>query len=621
MTGENEKTLKRINRQYNKVYTHGMHHASYYPGGQMLSMKLVYDPSDGRILGAQAFGREGVDKRIDVVAVAIRSHMTVFDLEDLELCYAPPYGSAKDPVNMAGFIASNLLRGEFNQIHAEELKALLYDEAKVHQTFVLDVRQPEELFGGKIINSINIPLPELQTRLHELPRDRTIIVACGTGLRSYNATRLLCNKGFNAVNLSGGFRTWVTVTDNGAKKWMKSVVGTHVATTDSCSVSASGVVVSSSQVNGGVVVSTKPPQEIDAVGLKCPIPIIRTSRAFSTMDPGDTVIVTASDPSFQNDIPVWCRSTGNTLVKLEQVTQGTRATIRKGIIIETPQEPLTSASAAAPTEPVTVVKEVDATGMQCPGPILKLAQELSHLNFGQCLAITASDGGFAHDLPAWCRSTGNSLLSLDKTKDGHRAVIHKGPSAAQSAARSAGAVMTTATSSSSAAAALQSLPDMPLGISSKKKTIVVFSNDFDKVMAAFIIANGAAAMGSQVTMFFTFWGLTVIKSKITPVSVKKGWLDSMFGYMLPAGPGAMSKMNFFGLGGTMVKNVMAMHKVATLEELIDNAKQAGVRFIACSMAMELLGVAKEELIDGVEIGGVAMYLAAAEEGNVNLFIG
>ncbi|HPI24167.1 MAG TPA: rhodanese-like domain-containing protein, partial [Spirochaetota bacterium] len=189
---------------YQKTYLHPGHHAGYYPDAESISLKVIFDTASGAILGAQAVGAKGVDKRIDVIAASIAAGRTVFDLEHLELAYAPPYGSAKDPVNMVGFIAGNILRGEHRIIHAEEIGAL--DPAR---DMLLDVRTVEENAEGRMPNSINIPINELRGRIGELPRDRRIVVYCAVGQRGYVAQRMLTQMGFDAVNLSGGYATWI----------------------------------------------------------------------------------------------------------------------------------------------------------------------------------------------------------------------------------------------------------------------------------------------------------------------------------------------------------------------------------------------------------------------------
>jgi NADPH-dependent 2,4-dienoyl-CoA reductase/sulfur reductase-like enzyme/rhodanese-related sulfurtransferase len=204
MTGASEKALRRCNRSFHKVYVHPTHHAGYFPGAEAMALKLLFDPTTGRILGAQAVGGAGVDKRIDVLAVAIQAGMTVFDLEEMELAYAPQYGSAKDPVNMADFVAGGLLRGDHPQVDVESVLAA----PAVEQPFLLDVRTPQEFASGHIPGAVNIPVDDLRSRLGELPRDRQIATYCHVGQRGYLATRILLQKGFFAVNVGGGCMTY-----------------------------------------------------------------------------------------------------------------------------------------------------------------------------------------------------------------------------------------------------------------------------------------------------------------------------------------------------------------------------------------------------------------------------
>ncbi len=202
MTGVNEKILKRMNMLYEKVYIHPNHHASYYPGAVPMSMKLLFDPKSGKILGAQAVASQGVDKRIDVLAVALRAGMTVYDLENLELCYAPPYGAAKDPVNFLGFVAANLLKGDFKQCHSDDIKSLKPDQ------IILDVRSAKEAQAGMIAGAVNIPVDDLRDKLRELSKDIEYLTYCQVGLRGYLACRILMQNGFKCRNLSGGYQTY-----------------------------------------------------------------------------------------------------------------------------------------------------------------------------------------------------------------------------------------------------------------------------------------------------------------------------------------------------------------------------------------------------------------------------
>jgi len=204
MTGASEKALRRANRPFRKVYVHPAHHAGYYPGAERMTLKILFTPDTGKLLGGQVVGGAGVDKRIDVLAVAIQAGMTVFDLEEMELAYAPQYGSAKDPINMAGFVAGGLLRGDHPQIDVEAVLAAPAAE----RPFLLDVRTPQEFDSGHIPGAVNIPVDDLRSRLRELPRDRKIAAYCKVGQRGYLATRILQQKGFSASNIGGGYKTY-----------------------------------------------------------------------------------------------------------------------------------------------------------------------------------------------------------------------------------------------------------------------------------------------------------------------------------------------------------------------------------------------------------------------------
>jgi NADPH-dependent 2,4-dienoyl-CoA reductase/sulfur reductase-like enzyme/rhodanese-related sulfurtransferase len=202
MTGLSERALRAKGMPYRRVYVHPADHATYYPGAHPISLKLLFEPDGGRILGAQAVGVSGVDKRIDVIAVAQRAGLTVFDLQDLELCYAPPFGSAKDPVNMAGFVAANVLLGDVELWEPEELGG------PGDQRLLVDVRTFQENKLGTIPGSVCMPVDELRDRLEDLPLDKEILVFCQVGLRGYVAARLLKQRGYNVRNLSGGYRRY-----------------------------------------------------------------------------------------------------------------------------------------------------------------------------------------------------------------------------------------------------------------------------------------------------------------------------------------------------------------------------------------------------------------------------
>ena len=205
MTGASEKTLRRTNRPFRKIYIHPAHHAGYYPGAEQMSLKVLFQPDTGRILGAQGVGGAGVDKRIDVLAVAIQAGMSVFDLEEMELSYAPQFGSSKDPINMAGFVASGLLKGDHPQLDIDQFLAT----PENLRPFLVDVRTPKEFSLGHIPGALNIPIDDLRSSLNELPRDRDVAVYCQVGQRGYLATRILRQNGFAVSNIGGGYKTYL----------------------------------------------------------------------------------------------------------------------------------------------------------------------------------------------------------------------------------------------------------------------------------------------------------------------------------------------------------------------------------------------------------------------------
>ena len=479
MTGLSEKMAKRTNTKYEKIYVHPASHASYYPGSHPVSFKLMFDPESGKVLGAQAVGADGVDKRIDVVATAIRFGLTVTDLSELELSYAPPFGSAKDVINYAGFVADNVISGDVEIFHAEEAI-----KPKDNQKLI-DVRLEDEVILGTIPGAKNIPLEKLRENLDKFSKEKEYLVFCQVGLRGYLACRTLAQCGIKCRNLSGGYKTYMMVT--GQHKQIAAIPEAETMHTD-------------------------------------------TGEKTTHLKPGD-------------NIPVL---------------------------------------------------DVDACGLQCPGPIMKLKAALESIRHGEAVSITSTDPGFAGDIPAWCNSTGNILDSVEAVKGGgYRAVITKNQGG-------------------DAAHAIQTGP--------KRFTNVVFSNDLDKALAAFIIANGAATMGYEVTLFFTFWGINILR-KDEKVDVNKNFIEKMFGMMMPRGSKklGLSQMNMGGMGKAMIEGIMNKKNVATLPELIASAQANGVKLVVCSMSMDLMGIKREELIDGIEEGGVALYIDKVG-GNANLFI-
>lgn len=473
--GINEKQLKAMKKVKNKDYFTALinqkSHAGYYPGATNLTLKMIF-AADGKIYGAQIVGQDGVDKRIDTLATTIRLNGTIYDLMELELSYAPPFSSAKDPVNMLGYVAENILCHKARFIEWDEVDALL--ENKKDDFIILDVTEEMERMVFAIKDSYHIPLGKLRQRINELDKDKLIIPYCAIGVRSYNAARILMQNGFKRVAiLSGG------------TSFYKSMHYQQIV----------------------------------------------NKKKNSSND----------HPNINSD-----------------------------------QE----------------MKILDCCGLQCPGPIMKVNETLNEMENNEILKVSASDMGFLKDVASWCDKTGNTLLKSERVNQENIAYIKKG---------------TAATVKKSEV--------------KEGKTLVVFSGDLDKVLASFIIANGAAAMNRPVTMFFTFWGLNALR-KSEHVKVKKPLIDKLFGLMMPRGTKKLklSKMNMAGMGTAMLKKVMNDKNVDSLETLMKTAMANGVRLVACTMSMDIMGITKEELIDGVEFGGVASYLGDAEEGNVNLFI-
>ncbi len=477
VAGATEKMLKREGIPFKSVIIHPSSHAGYYPGALPMTLKLTFSPADGRVLGAQIVGYDGVDKRIDVLATAMNAGMTIYDLTELDHAYAPPYSSAKDPVNIAGYVAENVLKGLVKVVSVEEFLSM--DKQNI---FVLDVRTKDEYDLGHIDGAVNIPVDELRQNLDRIPRDKKIIVYCGVGLRAYVACRILYQKGFDEVyNLSGGYKMYEIVT----------------------------------------------------------------------------------------------QKQGN-----EDIFQGYRVDLADLVTQEKAQIS------------TTLEVEVDACGLQCPGPIMKLKEKIDTLPVGSRVVVKASDPGFMNDVKAWVDVTGNKLIDLKMDKGVITAVIEKGT---KQAVRSV--------------------------VGSDSATFIVFDDDLDRLIASFVLANGALAAGKKVTMFFTFWGLNALK-KNNKVRVKKDLISKMFGIMLPKGTKELklSKMNMFGIGSKMIRWIMRKKNIASLEELMKSAMERGVKIVACQMSMDVMGIKKEELIDGIEVGGVATYISFASESNINLFI-
>ena len=303
--GANAKLLQRNNIPYISSYTHGASHAGYYPGAVPLSIKILFAPENGKLLGAQIVGFNGVDKRIEMLAQVIQRGGTVHDLAELEHAYAPPYSSAKDPVNMAGFVAENILNKKSRIIQWRELAELPAD------TIRIDVRTHDEYKLGTIPGFINIPVDELREHLDELPKEKPIVVTCAVGLRGYLAYRILVQNGFKHVrNLSGGYKTWSVATAP-----IKEIVSHKPEIPESTSYGNSD-----SQINL---------LKVDACGLMCPGPVMQLKKNYEALKIGEQLQITATDQAFGKDVTSWCKMTGAELVALENKNGVVAATIRK----------------------------------------------------------------------------------------------------------------------------------------------------------------------------------------------------------------------------------------------------------------------------------------------------
>lgn len=469
-TGLPAKRLRQFGIDYLSATIHPNSHAGYYPGALPMTIKATFSPADGKLLGAQIVGYDGVDKRIDEFALVIKRGGTVYDLQAIEQAYAPPYSSAKDPVAVAGYVAGNILNGKMKPLYWRELR-----DADLSKVTLIDVRTPDEFSLGALKGAINIPLDDMRERINEIPADKPVFLYCGVGLRGYLASNILRQNGFDDVrNLVGGIKLY------------KSATG------------------------------------------KIPQPVKQESNV-----------------SADNNVR-------------------------------------------------TRTIKVDACGISCPGPILKLKKGVETLADGEQLEVIATDPGFPRDAEAWCRSTGNRVVSSTSAGGKYSVVVAKEDAAAITAGKSG---------------------------DEKGKTFILFSDDLDKTLATFVLANGAAATGKKVTIFFTFWGLNAIKKETKP-AVKKDIFGKMFGMMLPSSSRKLklSKMNMGGIGSKMMRHIMKKKNVDSLEMLRAQAIENGVEFIACQMSMDVMGVSREELLDEVTIGGVATYMDRADQANVNLFI-
>ncbi|HEY2495354.1 MAG TPA: CoA-disulfide reductase [Paenibacillus sp.] len=306
-TGNNEKTLQRLGIPYQMIYVHPSSHASYYPGASPLTIKLLFN-DEGTILGAQATGYDGVDKRIDDIAAVIHFRGTVTDLTELELSYAPPYSSAKDPVNMAGYTAENVLKKATQVVVPKDLET-----RDQEHTVLVDVRTQIEHDNGHIPDSILIPVDELRERLHELDHTKEIWVYCQVGLRGYTASRILAQKGFKVRNLTGGYKTYQIASYIPTS--LKEVKPSGPSVTTVTNEPKQEIAVAKESVIQANV-------ELDACGLSCPGPLIQLKKKMDQLQEGDILRVTASDPGFYEDVQAWAQMSSNRILEVKKTTNG-----------------------------------------------------------------------------------------------------------------------------------------------------------------------------------------------------------------------------------------------------------------------------------------------------------
>jgi CoA-disulfide reductase len=296
-TGANEKTLKRLGVNYEVVHIHPSSHAGYYPGAAPIALKVIFDKEKGKIFGAQAIGADGVDKRIDVIATAIKGGLTVEDLTNLELSYAPPFSSAKDPVNMAGYVAMNIMEDELEHIQWHEV-----DKIVTEGELLIDVREPMEREFGFIEGSINISLNDLRNKLIDIPKDKTVYVSCQVGLRGYLASRILKNNGYHVKNVDGGWKTYSSVYGSNMNKNVETKTN-DLGETEIVEEKAKEINVDS---------------VVDVSGLTCPMPIVKLKKGIELLESNQVLELHVTDRGALNDLPAWSKNAGHTILKTEQ---------------------------------------------------------------------------------------------------------------------------------------------------------------------------------------------------------------------------------------------------------------------------------------------------------------
>jgi peroxiredoxin family protein/TusA-related sulfurtransferase/rhodanese-related sulfurtransferase len=505
----------------------GPSHASYYPGSSMISLKVTYDPQTGTLLGAQAVGgRDGVDKRLDIIATALAGNLTIGDLAHLDLSYAPPFGSARDVINTVGFLGNNTTS---QMTHPVFTLTPSPSSSTQPPPLVLDVRDQmsasvhpipgPEAGGCDSKRVVNIPLEEMRGRIEEireLSNGRGVITVCNLGKMSYFASRILAAHDIPVQSLQGGLK----------------------------------------------LLRNQP---------------IETIPQPEAMSPEPATTHTSPQPT----------------------------------------APPVATSAKATT---VAVQELDVCGLACPGPIMAIRKALPSLQPGCDLRVIASDSGFFNDFKSFCRVNQLTVVSLTKTNGlitGQLRVPHSSHDSAASNNETNDATTSAVTETGTS--------------NSKDLSLVVFSGELDKVLAAFVLANGAIAMGGKVTMFFTFWGLNALRTSTASATAggsdnlhhgNLDLMDKMMRLMLPSGADALplSHLQMGGLGPIAMKMQMKQKHLPNLPDLMRDASAGGVRMVACTMSMSALGILESDLIPGVELGGVADFLDASSRSKSTLFI-
>eukprot|EP00604_Paraphysomonas_vestita_P001334 CAMPEP_0174823736 /NCGR_PEP_ID=MMETSP1107-20130205/27244_1 /TAXON_ID=36770 /ORGANISM="Paraphysomonas vestita, Strain GFlagA" /LENGTH=730 /DNA_ID=CAMNT_0016047531 /DNA_START=552 /DNA_END=2744 /DNA_ORIENTATION=- len=523
-TGLSENDCIRLNKPYAISSISGPSHASYYPGSNTISLKVTYDPETGKILGGQAVGgRDGVDKRLDVLATALAGNLTINDLSHLDLSYAPPFGSARDVINTVGFLGNNIKSNMITPVYT-----LSHHDNSILLPIVIDVRDsmsasvhpiPGPENGGCESNRvINIPLESIRDRIEEirqLSNNRGIITVCNLGKLSYFASRILAAHNIPVKSLQGG---------------LKLLRG----------------------------------QLIDTL-----------SKPEPTQPTNHSNISTTSSPL--------------------------------------------SSSPSSSKVTSTSVEELDVCGIACPGPIMAIRKSLPNIPPGGQLKVIASDSGFYNDFKSFCRLNNLNIISLTKT-DGKVIGQFEVPGGNIDISQTIASNNVTPQSN-----------DNLLQSNSKDMSLVVFSGELDKVLAAFVLANGAIAMGGKVTMFFTFWGLNALRTQHDNHQHKDNdhmnhsnlqLMDKMLRLMLPSNADSLplSNLQMGGLGPIAMKLQMKQKHLPNLPDLMNDAIKGGVRIVACTMSMSALGILESDLIENVELGGVADFLDASSRSKTTLFI-